>query len=457
MNKIKGAIAASLILTALPALADEATISDQGYSILDAIKQGTNMTSFRLRYEDVSQDGFKPGSKTILLQDAEGLTLRSLIGWKTASFHDFSFAAQLINVGKFQDNYNDSTSFTPITAVSNQPNKITNAKIVDPDYTGVNQLYLDWTGFKDTQFRLGRQQVNLDNVRFVGDVGFRQLMQVFDGVSVLNKTIPNTDVYLAYFGNVRQFDTVLRTDGHLDIANIKYHFTPTESLVGYGYFSTFDDLGFSQAWFGTAGASTVLNQSNKVLGLRLDGAHKLNEDWKALYTTEYAKQTSFGGGNSLIDAYYYKIGGGASYGNLSLRIDQEKLSSNNGLYAFQTPFGTNHLFQGWVNKFLATPREGIVDSFVTANYKYDKFTFIGEYHLLQSDKNFNEVGGGTGDRYGTEWDAAVSYAYDQHLTTKVEYGKFSEGDQYNTVANSTVQTNRIRDTEKLWLTVMYAF
>ena len=143
MNKIKGAVAASLILTALPALADEAVISDQGYSILDAIKHGSNMTSFRLRYEDVSQDGFKPGSKTIPLQDAEGLTLRSLIGWKTASFHDFSFAAQLINVGKFQDNYNDSTSFTPITAVSNQPNKITNAKIVDPDYTSCT-----WTGLE---------------------------------------------------------------------------------------------------------------------------------------------------------------------------------------------------------------------------------------------------------------------------------------------------------------------
>ncbi len=457
MKLSRKTLLAALLLVACSALAETPAPPVQEDSLLDAIKRGTNMTSFRLRYEDVSQDGFVPKSSTLPLREAEGLTLRSLIGWKSAAFHDFSIAAQLINVSKFHDNFNDSTSAMPITAVSNQPGKIANAKIVDPDYTGVNQLYLDWTGIRDTQFRLGRQQVNLDNVRFVGDIGFRQLMQVYDGISVLNKTIPDTDVYLAHFGGVRQINTVLRTDGHLDMANIKYRFSPTETLVGYGYFSTFDDLGFSQAWFGTAGASTVLNQSNKVLGLRLDGAHKVNDDWKALYTAEYAKQTSFEGGNSLIDAYYYRIGGGAAYHGLSLRIDQEKLSSNSGLYAFQTPFGTNHLFQGWVDKFLATPREGIVDSFMTASYKYEKLTVMGEYHQIDTDRDFNEVGSGTGSCYGTEWDASVSYAYDQHLTTKLEYGKFNEGEHYNTSANSAVQTNRIRDTEKLWLTVLYTF
>ena len=55
------------------------------------------------------------------IKDGEALTLRSLIGWQTAPYHNFSFAAQLINVTKFIDNYNDGTNNTPINAASNQP------------------------------------------------------------------------------------------------------------------------------------------------------------------------------------------------------------------------------------------------------------------------------------------------------------------------------------------------
>ncbi len=436
------------------------------YSFMDAIKAGKNLTSFRLRYENVSQDGNGPAGTSASnkpLEDAHGITLRSLIGWQTAPYHDVSVGAQIISVGKLDDNFNDSTPFGSVyTPASNQPNKVGYAKIVDPDYTGVNQLFLDWTGIQKTKIRLGRQQVNLDNVRFIGDIGFRQVMQVFDGVSVLNQSIEKTDVYLAHFEAVRQTNTKLRTDGSLEIANINYHFSPTESLVGYGYLSSFDDLGFGNAWFGagTLNNGTLLNsnadQSNKVLGLRLNGAHKINDDWKVLYTAEYAKQSSYASGDSRIDADYYKIGGGAAYDNFSLRIDQELLGSNDGKYAFQTPFGTNHLFQGWVDKFLATPKEGIQDSFITATYKYGNLLFFADYHVYNSDVDFYKATGGKGDKYGTEWNTSVTYNFDKNITTKIEYGKYSESDQYQPTATLT-QASRIRDTEKLWLTATYSF
>lgn len=410
-------------------------------SVTEAITNGKPMTSFRLRYEHVDQDG---------LTDANGLTLRSLIGWQTAPFHDVSIAAQLINVAQFQDNFNDGVPYSgPIYSGSNQPGKASYAKIVDPDYTGINQLYIESSAIDKTRIRLGRQQINLDNVRFIGDIGFRQLMQVYDGVSVLNKSIPDTEVYLAHIESVRQINTKLRTDGALEIANIKYHLSPSESIIGYGYFSSFEDLGFGKAWFGAGNDSK--DQSNKILGLRLDGAHKLNDDWKLLYTAEYAKQQDYSGGDNRIDAHYYKVGAGASYGNFSLRADQELLSSNDGKYAFQTPFGTNHLFQGWVDRFLTTPKEGIQDTFITATYKFSDFAFFADYHWLNSDKNFNQVGGGSGDQYGTEWNAAATYNYSKNILTKIEYGKYSERDQYVATAN------RIRDTEKIWLTVMYSF
>jgi hypothetical protein len=485
MKFTKTAMATAMLLATMPVLAEESAEAVQEYTLLDSIKQGKSMTSFRLRYEKVEQDGLQPpttiGTKANPtaaqdLEDAEGVTLRSLIGWQTAPFHNFSFAAQLIGVTKFQDDFNDSTNTTLINGVSNEVGKVKYAKIVDPDYLGVNQLYVDWTGIKNTRLRVGRQQLNLDNVRFIGDIGFRQVMQVFTGASVLNKSIPDTEVFLAHFETVRQITAVTRNEGALDIANVKYRISPSESLVGYGYLSSFKDLGLGRAWFGNvAGAAPAggiangntnqrADQSNEVFGVRLDGVHKLNDDWKALYTAEYAKQKDYRGGDDRIDAHYYKVGGGAAYGDFALRADQELLSSNDGKYAFQTPFGTNHLFQGWVDKFLATPREGIKDTFVTATYKYGDFNFFADYHWIDSDEDFHTVGGGTatnGNKYGKEWNVAATYSYDKNIMGKIEYGKFTEDDHYALLASAanTAAGNRtrIRDTDKLWLTVMYTF
>lgn len=471
-------VSTMLALAALsnPVLAEEEAEAE--YTFMDAVKTGKNMTSFRLRYEHVDQDGAQPATfangttnptKAKELKDAEALTLRSLIGWQTAPYHNFSFAAQLIDVTKLEDNFNDSTNNILVNGASNQNRTIQYAKVVDPTYTGVNQLYVDWTGIRNTRVRAGRQQVNLDNVRFIGDIGFRQVMQVFDGVSVLNKTIPDTEIFAAHFEKITQITSEQR-DGNLDIANIKYRISPTESVVGYGYFSNVNDLGFGNAWFGAGTLNNngkpnaAADQSNKTFGLRLDGTHPFNPNFRAHYTAEYAKQTDYADGDKRIDAHYYRVGGGLGFDNFNFRVDQEMLSSNDNKYAFQTPYGTNHLFQGWVDKFLATPRSGIKDTFVTATYKWDDFLFFADYHVIKSDDDFYTVGSGTktnGDKYGTEWNVAATYNYSKNIMAKVEYGKYSESDHFaaapNTANNEAGNRGRIHDTEKLWLTAMYTF
>ncbi len=62
-------------------------------SLAEAIKQGQSLSSFRLRDEWVSQDGES--------ENANALTLRTLLGWQTAPLHGFSVGAQLINVDVF--------------------------------------------------------------------------------------------------------------------------------------------------------------------------------------------------------------------------------------------------------------------------------------------------------------------------------------------------------------------
>ena len=460
LNIIMACVTMAISGMAQSAYAEEEPVAE--YTFLDSIKDGKPMTNFRLRYESVDQEAFQPApNATEKLDNTHAFTLRSLIGWQTAPFHNFSFAAQLTDVHEFNHNFNDRRENL------SEPGKANYANIVDPSFTDVNQLFIDWTGIKNTRVRLGRQQVNLDNVRFIGDIGFRQNMQVFDGVSVLNKSIPDTEIFAAHFDQVRQINTELR-QGDIEIVNAKYRISPSESLVGYAYLVDVANLGqnngnplaVSTAAQGGNGLGSsqdlvktaTTDASSKTFGLRLDGARVIDPTWKVLYTAEYAKQTDYKDGNELIDAHYYKLGGGAMYNTWSIRIDQEKLSSNDGKYAFQTPLGTNHLFQGWADHFLATPRQGIEDTFVTVAGSIGKAKLQAEYHVFKSDEKFQSVGK-LGDKYGTEFDASVMYPFSDKISGKLEYAKFNESDVYGSFASAA----RKGDKEIVWVTGMYTF
>lgn len=427
MTKLRNTTLAGLVtaaVMAVPAHAEE--VAPAEYTFLDSVKAGKPLTNFRLRYENVDQDG--------KAEEADAFTLRSLVGWQTAPWHNFSIAAQVINVAVFDDDYNN------MDKGFSEPGKGNYPAVVDPDDTDVNQLFVEWTGIRNTKFRLGRQSVKLDNVRFVGNVEFRQVMQVFDGIAVENKgLIPNTTTYLAHYEGLKQINRQYR-QANVEIANLRYGISPSENLVGYGYLVDWED------------GNTLEATSSKTLGVRLDGAHVVNPDWKVLYTAEYAKQDDYKDGNDNIDSHYLRLGGGAMFGTWYARIDHEILSSNDGLSAFQTPLGTNHLFQGWADQLLVTPNAGIKDTFVSFGGKVFDLALSGEYHVFKSDENFTTPSGaGTGDKYGTELDLAAAYTYKKWMG-KVEYAKFNEDDLLGATA-----ATRKRDTEKLWLTVMYTF
>lgn len=419
MNFATTALSAALLLAIWPAQAAEP--APQAGSFLEAIRDGKPLTNFRLRYEYVDQDGKD--------EEANAWTLRSLVGWKTKPFHDLSIVAQLIGVTPFSHQYNDMDKGVP------DPERLDYPVVADPEDYDLNQLFVEYTGLPGTRIRLGREAVYLDNWRFIGDVRFRQVMQVMNGVSLVNTSLPNTEITLAHYGRVKQISSKWQ-DANVEIANLKYKITPLTSLTGYGYFIDWD-------------GSALQASSTRTLGLRLDGASKLAEPWKVLYTAEYAKQDDYKDGSDAIDNHYYRVGAGIGHGDWFLRVDQEKLSGNSDGRAFQTPLGTNHLFQGWADVFLVTPAQGIEDTMLIAGGKLLGATLKAEYHWIAADRDFAKVGGGTGDRYGEEFDLGVYYGINKQLSASLEYANFREDDQYAGA--------RKRDIEKLWLTVMYSF
>ena len=388
--------------------------AEQAASPWDAIASGHATLNLRPRYEYADQAGKDTG---------EAATMRTLAGWKSNAWNGLSGTIELIDVGRLDDEYNDG-----------QNGKTRYPVIADPDNTDINQLYLDYAGLPDTSVRAGRQSIKLDNVRFIGNVEFRQVMQVFNGVTVENNSLPNTRLYAGYLGRVKTVNT-RQHDTDTILLNARYSMTPTDALVGYGYFQDQKDAIASTAFQATAPADT----SNQSVGVRADGAHPINADWKILYTAEYAKQAHYSGGDSRIDATYTRLGIGGQWHDISLRIDQEVLGSNDGRYAFQFPLATNHLFQGWADQFLTTPRQGIRDRYLTAGAKIEKAQLLAEYHEFKSD--FGSID------FGKELDFSVAYPLMPKLLGKIEYADYQAGE----IASGKVNLTRV------WVTLVFNY
>ena len=410
---------ALLLLGALVASISMAAEVPQGpqpaETLLEAVTGGKLLLNVRPRYESVEQDGKR--------EDANAFTNRLLAGWRTLPFHGFSLTAEVINVSRLGDqNYND----TPI-ASPRFPS------VADPEITDFNQLYLDFTGLPQTMIRLGRQSLKLDNTRFVGNVEFRQVMQVFHGIYLENKSLPGIELDYGHFDRIRTvFAQQRQTD--IDLLRAAWSFMPGSQVVGFAYFQDQPDTGQNTGF---------KNNSNDIAGLRLNGAVPLSGEWTALYTGEVAQQRPHAGGDSRIVATYSRLGGGIGWGKAFVRADYERLGSNHGQYAFQTPLGTNHLFQGWADQFLTTPANGIRDAWVSAGVTFHDAAFYTEYHRFDADF-------GTA-HYGREWDLGVSYSFLKQLLGKLEYANFMEGDVLGPA------TARKRDTRKLWVTMIYNF
>lgn len=406
--KMKLTSLAMLCMLPLQSMAAEPAVD-----FADAITGGKLSGVLRLRYEGVDQDG--------QAKNANALTLRSLIGYETKALNGFSLNAQVYALSPIVDNYNDAKKGNPTPSRRRYP------VVADPEDYDFHQLYIQWAN-KNNKVKFGRQNMFLDNWRFIGDVRFRQNWAVFNGISYVNTSLPNTKITAAHYEQLKQVTTKLR-DIKSEILNVNYKITPSTSLTGYGYLIEWED------------APTA---STKTFGLRLHGKEKINDKLSALFTAEYAKQDDYKDADD-IDNNYYHLSAGLGFAGWDFRVNKEMLSGtdSSSVKPFQTPFGTNHLFQGWTDLFLSTPANGIDDTFITAVGKVKGAKVKLAYHMIDAD-NKNASGD---DKYGTEFDLGIYYKFKKNVIGSFEYAKFNQKDS----------SLGKPDTEKFWVTGIYKF
>ena len=429
--RIASAVATALLCSAVATAADTppaspaatpastpaaapATASDPGTpvpnSFESALINGKAHIDFRYRFETVDQDGFE--------DDAYASTLRTRLNYLTGDWHGFTAFAEAANVsilGQY-DLYNSTTN-----GVTDRP------VVADPRYTEVNQ---SWIQFKRGAFTAigGRQNIVLDNQRFVGPVAWRQNEQTYDAGTLKLGSLPRTQLSYSYVGRVNRVtgpdDGVFpgNFDSNSHLLNAKVDLGAFGAVTLFSYLLDFDN--------------SLANSSNSY-GFYYTGNYKFSDTTKLDWVGSYAEQSDYGDNPTDYTADYYMLQAGLGIRNYGFKVGYEVLGGNTQpLSAFQTPLATLHIFQGWADKFLVTPRLGVEDFYVGASANFGSLALQLMWHDFQAEA--------ASDDYGSEWDASAGYKFGTRYEVLAKYANYM-ADGFAT------------DTTKFWIQLSAAF
>jgi len=273
--------------------------------------------------------------------------------------------------------------------------------IADPNGLELNRAQLQYAITPQSFVTLGRQNLSIDDQRFLGPAAFRQNDQTVDGVHFSTRTIGPSTLQAGYFNRVNR---VLGADNPVGrFRGDSYYFngniaTPLGRLGAFHY--AFD--------LGTDGPTAQDNIfSSRTSGARLDGRYHRDRyglDWEAAF----ARQTDFADNPTDYSANYWLLGAQAFIGRARLSARFESFEGGDE-QSFQTPLATLHRFQGAADIFLVTPQDGLQDLEFTGRYSFGEtgpFRNVStaiSYHVFNPERS--------GPRFGQEVDFDITAAF----------------------------------------------
>ena len=327
-------------------------------SLQRALTDGDAEVTLRYRFEFVDDDAFE--------LDARASTLRSTIGYRTLPYRGISAFLQAQNVASLGEaHFNNRGAGHLANGLASRP------VVADPSQTRMQQACVRWQ-ISNTSIDVGRREIMFGNHRFVGNVGWRQNHQAFDGLSVTTRSIKHTTVSYTFADNVvRVFGDEQEMNSHFFNAVVTPHAALLLDVFGY-----------------LVDHSAPVNDalSSRTLGFTLEGSPRITEDWRMFFGVRLAHQEDYGGNPITFDASYHDLVSGIDYRErLQLRVGREQLGDGDGATAFQTPLATGHRFNGWADKLLRTPDGGLVDWYASANGRAGAVGWVAAFHDFSSD------------------------------------------------------------------------
>lgn len=402
-------------LLALTALGTLAMPSQSAETVTEGIQRmvadGTVNLNLRYRYEYVDQDGID--------KDANASTLRSRLSFTSASYQGVSFLAEFDDVSYIGDDDFNSTE-----------NGETQYPVVaDPKGTQINQAWLKYQ-YQELSGIYGRQRINYGRQRFVGGVAWRQNEQTYDGFRGQWQGSRGLSLDAAYVYAVNRIfgpDNGPVQPAQLDGDNyfLRGHWKVNDehSLSVFTYILDIDEDN-------KYASGKSVNNSTDTYGLEYAGKFG-----PVSVKAAYATQTDGGDSKLDYDAAYYMLESATEFMGINAHVGYEVLEGDDGV-GFKTPYATLHKFQGWADKFLVTPGDGIEDLYAGLSGKIGPVKLAVVYHDFQAEDS-------SGD-FGSEVDVAVMWPVNKMLALQLKYANFSSDDE-----------SRYADTEKAWATLMF--
>ncbi|GAA0348560.1 hypothetical protein GCM10009092_11190 [Bowmanella denitrificans] len=368
-------------------------------NLSDALTQGKANISLRYRTEMVDDKQWS--------HQAWAHTLRGRFGYHSGDYYGLSAHMELDSVTHLGAEKYQSTS----NGVTDRP------VIADPTGSDINQAYLAYQ-HGAWQVKAGRQRLNLDDQRFVGSVGWRQNEQTFDGYR-LQYQWQDLSLDYSYFHRVNRIfgdnSPAGTWHGDIHLLNSHYQLHRQHRLTAFSYWMDFAE-------------SPAL--SNQTLGVTYNG-----EMAGIKITASLASQQDYAENPADYRAIYWSTRVAGKWQALDWHLGYERLGAD-AQGRIVTPLATLHKFQGFADKFLNTPMQGLQDSHAGLGTSLGNAKLQLTYHHFVSDKNHLD--------YGHEWDATFGLPVYDQLDLLVKYAAYHAG-QSGT------------DTNKLWLMLSAAW
>ena len=379
-------------------------------SIGEALKETKPILNWRVRFEGVDQTG--------VTEEADALTSRVRAGFQTGSVGGWSLLGEAVWTEDVVDDFNDTLNGQTQYPV-----------VADPGgFATVNRFAFTNKSLENTTLTIGRQRIVLDDARFVGNVGWRQNEQTYDGIRAQIDT-EGVNIDLSYITQVNRIfgpdHPAGKWNGDIMLANVSKTFG-IGKLTGFIYSLDIDE------------AAAL---SSSTIGFRFNGSKPIGDGgMSALYTLSYADQSDTGNNPANFSEAYYRIQGGIGIDKFTISAGIESLGSD-GTSRVTMPLATLHAFQGWTDKFLATPAAGIDDQFLRFTYNAGEVGIFDSLNVLSVLHDYETNVGSTG--LGDEFELQV-VGRKGPIAVTLKYASFSA---------DTVFT----DTDKFWLMMDYAF
>lgn len=353
----------------------------------------------RYRLEQIDDDRLARSATASTLRARLSLVSPDWSGWQ---FGLAAHANRHLGAEQFNSSANGRTAW-PVVA--------------DPDDEHLSEAWIGYRSGEVFRARIGRQRLIEDNARFLGNVGFRQLEQTFDAVS-LEFSADNWQADLRWLDRAHRVFGPSNPDPLLAEADLNAWLGSLSRAVGatrmtvYAHRLAFDDR----------------PASHTNLGLRLSGP--LGTDSGFSYRVELARQAGIRQLDS-VDAQRYvhlKIARDLEFWHWF--AGHERLGGD-GHYAFQAPLATLHAHNGWSDQFLSTPADGLVDSYIAAGIRRGEWRALFKLHDFRAERQSR--------RYGNEYGLMVQRSLPHGLALEFKTAWF-EGHQN-------------ADVTKAWLTL----